>query len=132
MFFFKPKRREDTGVVNLPYDPSGINPFISQVNKVEQLSTNTGSKQYFDRCPACGCNEFFQRDSLPAIRSCRKCSNKDKPYRNHFVAGPGHADEHTLNSLVSKGLMVKRPDPFDEVNGNFVYHVTDEGKAAIG
>lgn len=66
------------------------------------------------------------------IRHSLGLTYKDKPYRNHFVAGPGHADEHTLNSLVSKGLMVKRPDPFDEVNGNFVYHVTDEGKAAIG
>jgi hypothetical protein len=53
---------------------------------------------------------------------------KDSPFRNHFVAGPGHSDIKHLESLVSKGLMEKRSDPFDEVNENYIYHVTDEGR----
>ena len=53
---------------------------------------------------------------------------KDSPFRNHFVAGPGHREISHLESLVSKGLMVKRRDPFDEVNESYVYHVTDEGR----
>lgn len=58
------------------------------------------------------------------------CRSKT-PYRNRFVAGPGHADEPELNSLVSKGLMVKSPDPFDEINESFIYRVTESGLAAV-
>jgi hypothetical protein len=53
---------------------------------------------------------------------------QDSPYRNNFVAGPGHSDMPHLESLVSKGLMVKRRAPFDEVNESYVFYVTEEGR----
>ena len=53
---------------------------------------------------------------------------QDSPYRNNFVAGPGHSDMSYLESLVAKGLMVKRKDPFDEINESYVYHVTEIGR----
>lgn len=56
---------------------------------------------------------------------------KKVSFRNNFVAGPGHREMSELNSLVEKGAMVKRPDPFDEVNENYVYHVTEAGAAAV-
>jgi hypothetical protein len=52
----------------------------------------------------------------------------DTPYRNHFVAGTGHSDMPHLESLVSKGLMVKRRDSLDEINESYVFHVTEEGR----
>jgi hypothetical protein len=32
-----------------------------------------------------------------------------EPYRNHFVAGPGHDDYETCRHLVAEGLMEERP-----------------------
>lgn len=65
------------------------------------------------------------------IRHSLGLNYKKVSFRNHFVSGSGSSDYEHLESLVSKGLMVKRPDPFDEVNGNFVYHVTEAGAAAV-
>jgi ribosomal protein S19E (S16A) len=47
-------------------------------------------------------------------------------FRNHFSAGKGHLDMPALESLEQKGLMYKRPDPFEKED--FVYHATEAGK----
>lgn len=45
-------------------------------------------------------------------------------YRNHFVADDGHSDMPTLQSLTSKGLMVRRASE--------LFHATAAGAAAVG
>ena len=52
-------------------------------------------------------------------------------FRNYFAAGPGHSDEPHLESLVSKGLMTKRRDVFDEMHESYLYHVTDQGRQKV-
>lgn len=49
-------------------------------------------------------------------------------YRNLFVAGPGHSDMPTLESLVSKGYMMKETSP---LASDFHFYVTREGKEAL-
>jgi hypothetical protein len=56
---------------------------------------------------------------------------QDSPFRNNFYSCPGHSDEPHLESLVAKGLMTKRRDPFDEVNESYVYSVTEQGRQKI-
>ena len=68
---------------------------------------------------------------IKVIRHSLGLDYQKEPFRNHFVAGEGHSEMPILESLISKGAMVKRPDPFDEVNGNFIFHVTEDGKAAV-
>jgi hypothetical protein len=50
--------------------------------------------------------------------------------RNHFVTGPGSTDYPHCEALVSAGLMWKR-DGGALSGGDPVYHVTDEGRAAL-
>lgn len=50
------------------------------------------------------------------------------PYRNHFVAGPGHPDLKDLENLVAMGHMVCYKHPL--TNGDeLVFSATDTGKA---
>jgi len=53
---------------------------------------------------------------------------KHTPYRNHFVAGPGHLDIPELDSLVKRGLMVVGRRPGMLPDDSIVYYVTDEGR----
>ncbi len=49
-------------------------------------------------------------------------------YRNHFCAGDGSADFATCRDGVARGLMREYP-PSDISGGDFVFVVTDAGKA---
>jgi hypothetical protein len=53
---------------------------------------------------------------------------KDKPFRNHFVAGASHSDYEYLEDLVAQGFMIKRKSPMNELQDEFIYHCTDKGK----
>jgi hypothetical protein len=55
----------------------------------------------------------------------------NESYRNHFCTGEGSKDYPHCESLVCKGLMTKRRDPFDEFGNQNIYHVTDAGINAI-
>lgn len=55
------------------------------------------------------------------------------PYRNHFVAGPGHHDMLDLEGLEAKGLMQRVRKPSFLEDGDIVFAVTDVGRTlAIG
>lgn len=51
-------------------------------------------------------------------------------YRNHYCAGPGHADFATCREAVAQGLMVEHP-PREISGGDHVFTVTEAGKAYI-
>lgn len=52
------------------------------------------------------------------------------PYRNHFVAGPGHDDQPDLEQLVAAGLMRRARAPSFCDATDVVFWATDEGQAA--
>jgi len=55
-------------------------------------------------------------------------TTKKVPYRNHFYTGVGSKDYDDCESLVSKDLMHKRSDPFNDFcKDNYYYVVTKEG-----
>ena len=51
------------------------------------------------------------------------------PYRNHFVAGPGHHDMPDLEALEALGLMARSPTPKFCADSDIVFRVTDAGRA---
>ena len=54
--------------------------------------------------------------------------DKRLPYRNHFVAGPGHHDMPALEGLESIGLMARRPAPKFCDEGDIVFIATQAGQ----
>jgi hypothetical protein len=54
--------------------------------------------------------------------------DRREPFRNHFVAGEGHADLPDLELLEQLGLMSRRTLS-DAWGGGYCYHVTESGKA---
>lgn len=48
-----------------------------------------------------------------------------KSYRNHFVAGPGHHDMPTLESLVKRGVMYRGNTPGFLGNSDAVFYVVE-------
>jgi len=59
----------------------------------------------------------YEVDGLPA-----------EPYRNYFVAGPGHHSMPALEAAVERGLMSRRPAPLAGDDAE-VFHATPEGVA---
>lgn len=51
------------------------------------------------------------------------------PYRNYFVAGPGHHDMPDLEALEALGLMARSPTPKFCADGDIVFRTTDAGRA---
>jgi hypothetical protein len=51
------------------------------------------------------------------------------PYRNHYVAGPGHHSAAELAQLVDLGLMEIRRTPRLMPAGDSIYAATEAGKA---
>ena len=51
------------------------------------------------------------------------------PYRNHFVAGPGHHDQIDLEVLEAAEMMRRAPAPRFCTPGDEVFSVTDAGRA---
>ncbi|WP_175762252.1 hypothetical protein [Burkholderia anthina] len=51
-----------------------------------------------------------------------------EPYRNHFVAGPGHHDMRDLEALEREGLMMRGRTPAFLDNGDVVFTTTDAGR----
>jgi hypothetical protein len=49
------------------------------------------------------------------------------PYRNHFVAGPGHHDMQDLEALETMGLMARGPAPKFCPSGDVVFRATEAG-----
>jgi hypothetical protein len=72
------------------------------------------------------------KDEQHVLRHTLGLDYKAVPFRNHFCAGPGHADMAVLTSLVQKGYMVERANHLDEMAACSVYHVTEEGKRELG
>jgi len=54
---------------------------------------------------------------------------KRTPYRNHYVAGPGHYAQPDLEVLESAGLMQRGRTPGFCDPGDVIYHCTDKGKS---
>lgn len=52
-----------------------------------------------------------------------------EPYRNHFVAGPGHYAQPDLEALEAAGLMRRGQTPRFCDKDDVVFHVTDDGRA---
>jgi len=51
-----------------------------------------------------------------------------EPYRNYYVAGPGHHSAGLLADLGAAGLMASRPGGSLLPSSSVVYVVTDEGR----
>lgn len=68
---------------------------------------------------------------MSIMRHSLGLDSQDEPYRNNFVAGIDHSDIPQLESMVSKGLMIKRKYILDEVNDSYVFHVTCKGKREV-
>ncbi|MCD8139297.1 MAG: hypothetical protein LUE17_05895 [Planctomycetaceae bacterium] len=62
------------------------------------------------------------------MRHALGLSSKDSSYRNYFSTGPESDDYEVCQGLVEKGLMTVRKLPFCN---NFLYYVTDAGKAEL-
>jgi len=52
-------------------------------------------------------------------------TGRSTPYRNYFVASPGHTDMETLKEMGAIGLMAHTPKICEE--NNVVFHVTEKG-----
>lgn len=52
----------------------------------------------------------------------------DDAYRNHFVAGEGHADMPHLNELLVAGYVVVRDNPG---GSGFLFRTTEKGRKAV-
>jgi hypothetical protein len=57
--------------------------------------------------------------------------SKDRLYRNHFCAGPGHDDWATIQGLCERGLMRISRKPSALSGGDTVFLVTRAGIAAL-
>ncbi|MGH7462667.1 MAG: hypothetical protein ACREMA_16790 [Longimicrobiales bacterium] len=57
-----------------------------------------------------------------------KEDGRGRPYRSHFVTGPGSTDYDDCEALVSQGLMIKRQGSRLS-GGDPVYLVTEAGRA---
>ena len=55
--------------------------------------------------------------------------DRRKPYRNYFVAGPGHHDMPDLEALEASGLMCRGRTPTFCHQGDIVFLTTDAGRA---
>ena len=67
-------------------------------------------------------------DELEIIKHSLGLNYKKEPFRNYFSTNEKGKDFDTCESLVSKGLMIKRVDPFG--NG-FVYQISELGKKEV-
>lgn len=52
-----------------------------------------------------------------------------KPYRNHYVAGPGHHSQSDLEQLEAAGLMEHATPPRFLADGDVVFRVTEAGRS---
>lgn len=48
-------------------------------------------------------------------------------HRNFYCAGNGHFADDALELAVELGYMTKRLNHLDQVNGSYIYHVTEKG-----
>ena len=55
--------------------------------------------------------------------------DRREPFRNHFVAGPGHYDQPDLEALDSAGMMKRGRAPSFCGQGDVVFHCTDAGRS---
>ena len=55
--------------------------------------------------------------------------DRREPFRNYFLAGPGHHDQSNLEALESAGMMRRNPAPKFCEPGDIVFVCTDAGKA---
>jgi len=69
-------------------------------------------------------------DQRGILRHALGFGGRSPGYRNHFVTGHGSTDYPHCEELVASGLMTRR-DGSVLSGGDFVYHVTDSGKAAL-
>ncbi|WP_189666006.1 hypothetical protein [Pseudomonas amygdali] len=56
------------------------------------------------------------------------CRESRNPYRNRFLAGPGHDDMTDLENLVNLGLMGSRKPPSFCDQSEILYFATEEGE----
>ncbi|EYS89486.1 hypothetical protein CF68_33235 [Cupriavidus sp. SK-4] len=55
--------------------------------------------------------------------------HRREPYRNHFVASPGHHDMADLEQLEAAGLMIRGHRPRFLPEDDVVFYMTDAGRA---
>lgn len=53
----------------------------------------------------------------------------DRPWRNRFVAGEGHADMPVLNDLLVNGYLTVQDNPG---GSGYLFQVTEKGREAAG
>ena len=70
-----------------------------------------------------------QRDIL---RHALGLTRGDKPYRRHFVTGPGSKDWDDCIALTEAGLMVDMGDRGGLYGGDHIFLVTECGANAVG
>lgn len=55
--------------------------------------------------------------------------DRREPWRNHYLAGPGHHSQSDLDLLVRAGLMQRRTPPLFCAEGDVLFTCTEKGKA---
>lgn len=69
----------------------------------------------------------------PDIAICQHAlgisADKREPYRNRYVAGPGHHAMPAIERLIAAGFMQEAPAPAFLATGDKVYQVTPLGEA---
>jgi DNA-binding PadR family transcriptional regulator len=68
---------------------------------------------------------------LETMKHALGLNRQPEPFRNHFCAGEGSTYYPIWEGLVAKGYATKR-GPSELHGGDFIYHVTEAGRAAAG
>lgn len=70
------------------------------------------------------------KQQMQIMRHALGLGDGGKEYRNHFVAGEGHADQEDLLELCRENLMYRVPNPPSWIEGD-LFMVNNEGKALV-
>ena len=73
----------------------------------------------------------MENKSIQIMKHALGISNGGKEYRNYYVTGPGSDDYEYCEALFARGFMVRHPNHLNEMNVEYIYIVTEEGKRAI-
>jgi hypothetical protein len=65
------------------------------------------------------------------MRHALGLNREREAFRNHFVCGEGHSDYDAWEALAARGLARKRRNSLNEMCVEFIFHLTDEGRAAL-
>lgn len=72
----------------------------------------------------------LSKSEIELMRHALGLNYKKVSFRNHFCTGEGSTDFPAWQGLVEKGAAIRR-DGSELSGGDYIFHVTEEGKSAI-